>query len=896
MRKQKAPPNSVLHTKLMPPRLRTSAVPRQALLEKLDHSLDKKLAVVSAPTGFGKTTLVSMWIASRDVSSAWLTLDEHDNDPARFWTYFISALRTVDSTMGKSALAALNVPTSPSFQILLTPLINDLSQRREPCVLVLEDFHWITSSDIHDGLSFLIQHLPDSLHLIVITRSNPNLSMHLLRARHECIEIDTLDLRFSLEETEEFLRTTAKAQVSASAVTSLFQKTEGWIAGLQLAVSSLQNKNAEDSQNLVQNFSGSHRYISDYLVKEVFENQPAPVQEFLLKTCFLKTLTASLCDATAGIVNSATLLEQLEREHLFLIRLGQGSGNLWYRFNPLFAEFMQFLSRQRLHEEVLQQLFERASDWYEYHGLLEDAIETALHANVYARAIHLIEKYIEIHDLRELRTLARWLEILPRQDLLQRPILCFTFAQILLYSGDRFAPATGLQLEPYLQAAESIWRKEENHPCLGQLLSFRGNVQWWQGDFHKSFEYARQSLAELLEQDVFWRGNSLLILSYEALNDGRVLDAQDLILEARALLGAAQNNYGVLAALQLLSEVFYLQGELEQSEQLNYQIQTDALGEDSMLDDQGIAALSLAHIAYEKNDLERSDELAGRAFELGKQRSNEILQVQATVRRSQICAVRGDWAAAQEFIKSMQSQIQNPALLRELQNAGAQLSIREGKISQLDWWIKMVSADQPGVMHLQKERNAFLQARLQIAENKLQEALKSVLYWKADAAENGRIRSQVEASLLEALVYFADSNLPGARDALSESMTLGQSRGLRRIFLDEGSRLAALLQAILPMLPNRSLNLFATTLLHSFPAGTMTDITGSGSTLQVDALSQQELRVLRLLVAGMSNGEIAQELVVSNNTVKTHVKSIYRKLNISSREEARWIAKELKLL
>ena len=897
-RKNKTPRRieHVLHTKLMPPRFQPSVIQRQNLLKRLDKSLGKKLTLVTAPTGFGKTTLMSMWMASRDFASAWVTLDENDNDPSRFWTYFISALRTFDSAVGKSTLSALSAPQLPSFQTLLTPLLNDVAQLTEPCVLILEDFHSITSKQISESLSFLIQNLPDPFHLILVTRVTPGFPLALLRARNELLEIGTNDLRFSLQETESFLKTTTQIKIPASVVADLYQKTEGWVAGLQLAALSLQDKNAQEIQKFVQTFSGNHRYISDYLINEVFEGQSEAVQSFLLKTCFLKSLTASLCDATAEIDNSGTILEHLERDNLFLVRLERGGDQIWYRYNPLFAESIQFLARQHLPDATIQLLFERASNWYEYHGLLEDAIETALRARLFERSMSLIEKYMEIHDLQEMHTLSRWMEIIPRQDILQTPLICFTYAQIILYSEDRFAPATRHKIEPFLAAAESMWQAQENHPRLGQLLSFRGNVTWWQGDFQKAFEYARQSLTKLPESEVFWRGNSLLILSYEALNEGRVLDAQALILEARALLGAAQNIFGVLASTQLLGEVFYQQGELEQAEQLNQQILTDAVGDESMLDDQGIASLSLAQIAYERNDLVQAENLAARALDLGKQRANEMLQVQASIRLAYINSAKNDLSGAHELIKSMEARIQNPMLLRELQNANVLLCIHAHDFSALDWWVKMISDENRNIFHMQKEHETFTLVRLQIAEGKPAKAFSILENGKADIVENGRVRSQIESLILEALTYYANSNMAKAVGVLREVLSLGQAKGIRRLFLDEGARMAALLQAAIPLLPSRTLSLFATTLLHSFSAEATVSIMATSSSVQVESLSQQELRVLRLLVAGLSNADIARELVVSNNTIKTHVKSIYRKLNVKSRQEAREMARELKLL
>lgn len=886
---------SVLHTKLMPPHLRSSTIRREHLMKRLDRGLNGKLILLSAPTGFGKTTLVSTWIASRDFASAWVTLDENDNDPSRFWTYLVSALRTFDPLIGKTTLSTLNAPQIPSFHALLTPLINDLARLTGTHLLVLEDFHFITSKEISESLSFLVQNLPDVLHLVLITRTHPDLPLPLLRARNELLEIDTHDLRFDAAESESFLRLSTQTEIPAPAIAGLLQKTEGWAAGLQLAALSLQNKHPDEVQEFVQNFSGSHRYISDYLIKEVFESQPERLQSFLLKTCFLKSLTASLCDSIAEVDNSGALLESLERNNLFLVRLERGGGPAWYRYNPLFAESIQVLARQQLSGASIRLLFERASSWYEYHGLLEEAIETTLTAELYQRAIALIEKYLEIHDLREAHTLSRWLGAIPQYEIMQHPLVSFTLAQIILYTEDRFAPATVVKIEPYLAAAESIWRAHEDSPRLGQLHSFRGNVAWWQGDLQKSFEYAHRSIIELPENDVLWRGNSLLMLGYEALNEGRILDTKDLILEARALLGAAQNIFGVLAAIQLLSEIFLLQGELEQAEQLNQQVLAEAVGDVSMLDDQGIASLSLANIAYERNELEKAEQLAVRALDLGTQRANEMLQVKAAVRLSQIYSARGDLSGAQDLVRSMESRIQNRGLLPEIQNAQALFSIRANHSSSLEWWVKLVSEENRNVLHLQKEREAFTLARLRIAGGRPKEAIALLKPWKEDATENGRTRAQAESSLLEALAYQAESNLMMAIPALTESLNLGHTKGFRRLFLDEGSRLAVLLQAALPSIHNRTLSLFAATLIHSLPVEAAAGLTTAGLLVQVEPLSQQELRVLRLLAAGLSNTDIARELVVSNNTVKTHVKSIYRKLNVKSRDEARQVARELKL-
>ena len=884
--------DKILHAKLMAPRLVPAVIPRGELLARLDAGLARKLTLLSAPTGYGKTTLVNHWIEIRKIPSAWLTLDEYDNDPVRFWTYFVTALRSFDAGLGKSALSALAGSQPVLFQSVLTALINDLGALGEACVLVLEDYHAITSVEINEAVAFLLQHLPAALHLILISRSEPALPLGILRARDELVELDATSLRFSTSEAEAFLRETARMELPSAVVNQLQERTQGWPAGLRLAALSLQDKSPEGAEKLIQSFSGSHRYVADYLIQEVFENQPQAVQDFLLKTCFLERLTGSLCDAVTGATDGTAMLEQLGRGNLFLVQLERGGERIWYRYNPLFAESIQYLARQRLSEQVVKSIFEKASGWYEAYGLYDEAIETALSAKLADRAMALIEKFIGIHDLAELHTLSRWLEKIPEAEIYLHPGICFTYAQVILYSSsNRFAPATVLRIEPLLSAAEKMWREQERRQELGALLSFRGIVAWWQGDFQKAFLYARQSLDQLPEYDVFWRGNSLLIASYEVLNDGRVLDAQDKVLESRALLGAAQNIYGVLAAIHLLSEIFYWQGELEEAEQLNRQILSQAVGDESMLDDQGFASLSLANIAYERDELGQAEQLVERALDLAHQRGDELLQAQVAIRQAYIHAARDEFQRAGELLKTQVAAIQNPALLREIQEVRARLSLLAGELHTLAGWQALVSEDKDSTSNVQREREAFTLARLRIAEGEASQALEAIKDWAADAAESGRVRSQVTALCLEALAYAADSGLSQAAQPLTEALMIGQAHGFCRLFLDEGARLAGLFQAVLPELLDRGLSLYATPLLPSFNP---TLVAGPAASALVEPLSPQETRVLRLLAAGLTNAEIAQELVVSTNTVKTQVKSIYRKLNVGSRQEARQVARRLR--
>jgi LuxR family transcriptional regulator, maltose regulon positive regulatory protein len=909
----------LLHTKLMAPRLPETIITRGGLLTRLDEGLSKKLIVVAAPTGFGKTTLVSSWIAARDFASAWVTLDPNDNDPVRFWTYVITALRGLDTSPGKNALAALLTAQPVALPSILTLLVNDLARLSSTSVLVLEDFQAITSSEVQSSVAFLIQNLPQELHVVLISRNEPQLPLGILRARGVLVEIDAASLHFSVDETADFLRAALSPSLGAAslgaaslgadaegdtissfAASKLHERTEGWAAGLRLAAQWLQSLGGgADLDQLVRSFSGSHRFVSEYLIQEVFASQPERVQEFLIQTSYLSRLTGPLCDAVTRSADGAVLLDQLERDNLFLVQLGDYNGLPWYRYYALFAESIQALARRKLGEEGVRAVFERASGWYERQGLLDEAIETALHAGLFERAMRLIEGYLEQHNLSEAFTLGRWLEQIPDGQIEAHPKLCFTYAQVMLYTLDRFAPVTAARLEPLLQASEQAWQAAGEVARLGELHAFRGQVVWWQGDVQKAFEYARQSLQELPEEDVMYRGMSLLLASSEALEAGRILDAQDHALEARALLGAAQNMYGVLAAAQMLSEIFYWQGELEQADQINRQILAEALestGGESMLDDRGIATLGMANAAYERNDLAQAEPLAQQAIDLAQRRGNEMLQMQATARLAGVRAARGNLEDARKLLRTLAAGMHSPVWLREIQTAQALLAIRARETTGLDGWLALATAEQKDLLLAQKEREAFTLARWHLLTGKFQAALNTLDGWQEDAARQGRVRSQVEALCLAALAYEQGGDRSQAARALTQALRIGQAKGFRRMFLDEGPRMAALIQAVLPMLANRSLNVYASTLLHSFsPEMVTTPGPGETNTL-VEPLSQQELRVLRLLAAGLSNAEIASELIVSRNTVKTQVQSIYRKLNVNSRDEARQVARELNLI
>ncbi len=932
-RNQDADTSELLSTKLAPPRLRSVLVPRDPLLARLDEGLDHKLTLISAPAGFGKTTLVSQWLSQRmrdegrrmkgrqefHLSSfslhpskvAWLSLDAGENDPVRFWRYVLTACQAFQPDLGQPALALLRTSPQLPFEALLTMFINELNRLSGRYVLVLEDYHVITSPQIHETLTFLLDHLPPTLHLILLARSDPPLPLARLRARGELNELGAADLRFSLSETQAFLQQALPFPLSPETVERLDSRTEGWAAGLRLVALTLQGqKEPGKLEQFFDTFTGSHRSILEYLIADVFSVQPEPLQEFLLQTSVLIRLTGSLCEAITGRSDSALILEQLERANLFLLPLD--AAGQWYRYHALFAEAMQHYARRQLGEAGLRVLYDKASLWYEQQGHFAEAIEAALSAQGFDRTAALIERLIEFHHLNnnELHTLRRWIEHLPEALLRSHPALCFTYAVTILLTEDRRAPATVALLQTPLEMAEQYWRAEENWPKLGEVLAFRSLVAWWQGDLAQTFNAARQALELLPEDELMWRGVSLVSVGMEELFAGKLDAARQHSLKAQALSEAANNIHGMLAAMFILGEVYFRQGELHQAAQLYRQVLTVVgkvveVGEP--LEDRSGVLTRLAGLAYEWNDLEQAEQDASQALDLGQRLAIEELRVHSSLVLARVQHARGEITQAQQLLHSLIAQTKRPLLLREVRAGQAQLALAAGDMAAVQQWATNYVQPDDDVPFIQQEREALIVARMLIAQEETEAALRLLERWQAEAHARGRGRSELEILILTALAHFSQQNLTQARQTLLEALVLAQPEGYQRLFLDEGKPMATLLQAALPEVNEPSLEAYVRTLLLAFTkdeGGRRKDEIKS-QTLHpssfilhplIEPLSLQEQRVLRLLAAGLTNPEIAQELVVSLNTVKTQVKSIYHKLDVHSREEASYVAHQLNLL
>jgi LuxR family maltose regulon positive regulatory protein len=901
----------LLRTKIAPPRLNPHFVPRQALLARLDAGLEQKMTLISAPAGFGKTTLVSEWIAGLRKQDqlppvAWVALDAGDNDPVRFWRYVLTACQVFGWDVGKSALALLRNSPQPSFEAILTLFINEAALLSDKAILVLEDYHLIDAPQIHATLAYLIDHLPDTLHLILMTRSDPALPLARLRAHNELNELRAADLRFTPEETYLFLKQTIPFPLPPQVTRRLAERTEGWAAGLRLVVLALRGrKDLSEIEQYLVSMTGSHRPIRDYLVADVFSALPEAIQVFLLQTSVLSRLTGPLCDAVTGRDDSALVLEQMEGDNLFLVSLD--ASQKWYRFHHLFAEAMQHLAQQRLGESRLCELFHKASSWYEAHGMLAEAVEACLSAKDFSRAAGLMERAIPPQFVNpEYYTLRRWLEQLPEEVLRTHPTLSFTYAVAILYTSNRRAPATTALLRTPLEMAEHHWRAEGNRPKLAQVLIFQTMAAWFQSNSLQALSGARQALEMLPEEDVFWRSVSLIGVGLEELLAGRMNEARHTLVEALATCKAAGNIYGALSATFFLGEVSARQGETGQAARLYRQV-LEGISEDVqhlivlLTDfDRGRALIGLGALSYEWNELETAQQYLSQALDIGRQLPDEELQVRSSLLLARLLHTRGETGQAQDLLQTLIAQTSPrwPLLLREARAGQAWLALAASDMEAVQHWHATWSKLSVEVPPFQQEQEQLIVARMLIAQGDGEMALHLLEGWQADAVAQGRVRSELEILLLTALAHFSQQNLTRARQALIEALALAQPGGYQRIFLDEKEPFAALLQETLSEIRDESLAAYAGALLYTIAQeqARQEAFTKVPAELLIEPLSQQEQRVLRMLAAGLTTPEIARELVVSANTVKTHVRNIYGKLGVKSRAEAAQAARHLKLL
>ena len=910
----------LLMPKVQLPRMQKSLLRREHLLQELDKSLDYRLTVISGPAGYGKTTAVAQWIVERSSRQdfprvAYIALDEGDNDPIRFWRYVIAACQKFQPGFGREALDLLLANRLPPFKpldMMLTALLNELSQLEQPCILILDDFHVISSPQVRETLSFFLDHLPTMFHLFLLVRGEAPLSLTRLRARNELLDIYPPLLGFSLEETRAFFEQELPFALSTRMLHQIYERLEGWPAGIRLLVSLLRTAESEqDIEHRLAAFTGSFWSLQDYFFQEVLSTLPEELQEFLLQTSVLPRLTAALCNTVLEREDSSGLLAALHNGDLFLVPL-DATGE-WGRYQALFAEAMQQEARKRLGEERLRSIAAAASFWYEQHGYHVEAIETALNAGEFSRAASLIQHYMERKQqnvtsalpLPELDDLQRWLERLPPEELERKPDLCLQYAMALLFMlmenpRDNERKERIYQL---LQVAEQRWRDADNTAKLAEIFSFRSLLARQEGRMLQAVTWAKQALAWLPTENRIWYTIALTVVGFGETLDGNLKNARKYLLEALILNEQQGNLVYARASRGMLSWVSIEQGELYHAAEQFRQMQAEARVQEDY-DDMAHTQLGLAQIAYQWNNLEEARRAAQEVLEIGERMGMEEFQALSTVRLALIEHAQGQTVQARQRLLSWLAGRTTPPtphsyhLQREVQVALAHLYLASGDLLSVERWFESIERRDEPLPLLQCQREQLLKASLLLAQGEAGMVIEQLERLSIAAQQTGHFNLQREVQVVLVLAYFHKGEREKGRQQLLELLATTRSENYLRLYLDQGGEMADHMRELLPQISEKVLLTYARRILNAFDTGTgMSDIQAQTfEGVLLEPLSAQERKVLRLLAAGNSNAEIARELVVSVNTIRTQVQSIYRKLNVSNRVEASEAARRLSLV
>jgi len=920
-------PIPLLPTKLYIPPLRPESVPRHRLLDRLEAGLRRKLTLVSTPAGFGKTTLLSEWSASprgRQLSFAWILLDEQDNDPLRFWSYVLAALEMVRPGIGESAGSLLHALPSPgaaavsvrsrSLQGVLTALVKDLVGAQagdapaRPLVLVLDDYHTIHAPAIHDSLAFFLDYLPPAVHVVILTRADPPLPLARLRARDQLLELRVADLRFTAVEVDLFLNRVMALDLPSNAVSTLEARTEGWVAGLQLAALSLQGLDPQQAQRFLETFAGTHRHVLNYLTEEVLQRQTPEVQGFLLQTAILPYLTASLCDAVTGQPGSQPMLEQLANDNLFTTPL-DASGQ-WYRYHPLFADTLR-TRLQQSSPDLLPTLHRRASAWHQEQGALVDAVGHAMAAGDPELAAQLVEAgYKRLAMRGELVTLHRWLDGLPTDLVQARPRLGLAYALALAYSGRREL------VEGYLQQAEAAVAPASGtagaNAVRGEIAALRAvfaSVNW-AGTC--SLDLARQALqllpAARSDEDLWLR---VLILQAQGnchRFQGQVRAAEESYAEARVTAQALDSPFLVQAVTNRLGQNQLLQGRLRQAAhtfEAALRQAEDRGGE--LLWFSGELHAHLGRIYTEWDDLEQALRHAHQGIELSRQAENHLALLEGYLALAGVQAARGQTEAAGLAL----DQAQQLAMAAGVPYLSAQVAVERARLSLIHdssraphtgvrqwaetWAARRTQETDEDPPLILREFQDLILARFWLCHERLDEAEGLLAEIESAAQEAGRMGQVLQSQLLRILVYQERDNQVRSRETMEHALALAGPEGYVRTFLDAGAPLRALLIDFRSTLAasqraSNTLLVYTDRLLAAF-----SEPSRSGSHVQ-HLLTAREMEILALMAGGASNQEIAERLIVTVGTVKGHVNHILDKLDAHNRTEAVARARQLGLL
>jgi LuxR family maltose regulon positive regulatory protein len=901
----------LIRTKLHLPYIRPELVQRPRLQEKVAQGLHGPLTLVTAPAGFGKTTLIASSIKDCGMKAAWLSLDKKDNQTEHFLQYLIAALQAVSNTIGCEAAQLLGVSQESSPETILTSLINDLDTEDDPIILVLDDYQFLTSSAIHESMTFLLEHCPITFHLVIASRSDPPLPLSRLRARAQMVELRASDLSFTEAEAAQFLNDIMGLQLDTQAVAALEKRTEGWIAGLQMAALSMRDR--KDVIGAIAEFSGTNRYILDYLLEEVLAGQPAEIQRFLLSTSILEHITAPLCDAVLERderkKTSIRILAYLEQANIFLVPLDVERH--WYRYHHLFADLLQTRLMQTYSREEINRLHTRAAKWYGRNGYAYEAIHHASLIPDDAWVERLIEQnYMEMFQRRDSASIRAWTGALSSEVILKSPKLSIHEAMSLSWIG-RLDEANFL-----LEKTEEILQTKETTPEIkvltGHLAYVKSRVTAMQGDFQQAIQLCLTARDHTPSGNQALLGGIGVMLGYGYFLAGDFENAAQVLSEtihSGMAVGAVNTTIG---AYCVLARLYALQGQLHQAYQ-TYQAAEKFVHE---MGGRHRGALSIVHVGfaevlYEWNDLEAAlaNLKKGLAFIHFWGKADDIAM--AYTIHARIQQAQGHVPAAMETIEKAVQVIRSHGVFSEarqaVETAKVRLQLEQGNRVGVNQWVNSLEDESKAgnPFRFENELAHITLARVYITQKKLEDALELLSRLAANARSAGRTGRLIEILILKVLTQHQTGVTESAVRTLEESLTLAEPGGYTRSYLDGGQPIQMLLKQWQRDAPSSSLQEFSRDLLDQFEGETPVVTTSPTSSSNIatranqalpEPLSPRELEVLASIARGKTNAEIAQTLIVARGTVKAQAASIYRKLDVSNRTEAVARARQLGIL
>jgi LuxR family maltose regulon positive regulatory protein len=938
-------PVRILQTKLFIPRTHPDVVQRIWLDNKLEEGLKSQLVTLSAPAGSGKTTLLSRWVSRVSWPVAWLSLDERDNEFTRFWSYFIAALQTIRAEAGQTAFQMLRTPQPPPTEALLTEVLNDISHQPDDFLLVLDDYHCIEDSSIHEGICFLLENMPPQMHLVIAGRSQPPLPLPLLRGRRSLFELQAADLRFTKEETATFLNQVMKLGLSTDHLHAIEEMTEGWAAGIQLAAKALEairkdgvgsrTDQPDELQAFLAAFSGNHHYVFDYLAQEVVDHQAEQIQIFLLYTAILDRLCGPLCEAlldqrAADGISSQAILEQLEAVNLFIVPLDPH--RRWYRYHHLFGSFLQARLQREYPAEKIAELHRRACHWLETNGTLHEAIPHALAARDFDLSVTLIRRVTEeMFMTSQLTTLKAWLKDLP-QEIISRDLKLSMDC-----AWTKLATAEMEQIEPHLSDVEKLLGSKadgsqsslalpfEKRAILAEISAIRATLSFNQLNLPAVLDLCRQGRAYITTD---WQGEFSAkradVMGVLAFNQaiasefsGDTLAAEDAFKESNKL---NQHNPHLLSmGTGHLAGIQILKGQLHRAETFFLQALRSSQSRGTPSPLSAIASTGLGNLLCEWNRLDQALPHLQRGIELGRQWNQWESLLAGYSGLARLHWALGEQEAAFAKLDELRNRAQELDVLwmtPPIQAYHALLSARRGDLQTAAAWAESSPVSQGSTIHFMLEPDALTLMRIYILQDRFAQAAALAAETATSAQAGGRLGRWTEAVLLQGLALHLQGEIDQALPHLEKALQRALAEDYRRIFLDEGPRMADFLRQAQKVGPDSSpgwddgLNQFIDELLFLFETSPAQEPARSARAVEPESvssrpeprdhayepLSERELEVMKLIAIGLTNQEISEQLFISLNTVKTHVKNIYQRLEVSNRAQAIARARQLRLI